>query len=161
MNNFQEIYDLYTTKVFKFLLKLTKDYHLAEELTQDTFVKAFIHIEKFQGRSSLLVWLCQIGKNLYFDYLKKYKVNIDIDSLQIHSNTLLEDNLIIKDTLDNILIMIMQMNEPYKTVFFDKMYLDLSYEEISHKHHKSTSWARVTYYRAKCMLQIKIKENEL
>lgn len=156
------IYELYSKKVFKFLLKLTKNYYLAEELTQETFVKAFINIDSFEGRSKLLVWLCQIGKNLYFDYLKKsYKI-VDIENIQeINTANILEDNYVKKDNLNYILKLIMQMCEPYRTVFYNKIYLELSYKEIGKDYGKNETWVRVTFYRAKCMLQKKIKGMEI
>lgn len=155
--DFEVIYELYVKNVFKFLLKLTKNYHLAEELTQETFVKAFVNIDSFQGKSKLLVWLCQIGKNLYFDYLKKHHKTVDIEKIhEIDTGYLLEDNLVKKDELNSISKLIMQIHEPYKTVFFNKIYLELSYKEIAEKYGKNETWARVTFHRAKRMLQKKI-----
>lgn len=161
MDNFEDIYDLYVKNVFKFLLKLTKDYYLSEELTQETFVRAFCNLDHFQGRSSLSVWLCQISKNLYFDYIKSKK-NFDSLKMNLLYNTSdLEENIVKKDTLNNILELVMQLPEMYKNVFYDKIYLELNYKEISIEYGRSENWARVTFYRAKYMLNKKIKEEDL
>lgn len=154
MDNFETIYELYAKNVFKFLLKLTNDYHLAEDLTQETFVKAFMHLDSFKGKSKLIVWLCQISKNLYYDYLKKSNKIINFENIdETSSENMLEDNFIKKDTLDTIFKLTMEMCEPYKTVFFYKIYLELSYKEISKEFGKNENWARVTFYRAKCILK--------
>lgn len=160
--DFEIIYDLYVKNVFKFLFKLTKNYYLAEDLTQETFVKAFINIDSFQGKSKLLVWLCQIGKNLYFDYLKKsYKV-VDIKNIQeVNTENLLEDNFVKKDELNYISKLVVQMYEPYRTVFFNRIYLELSYKEIAENYGKNETWARVTFHRAKRMLQKNIEEMKI
>ena len=95
MDNFETIYELYAKNVFKFILKLTNDYHLAEDLTQETFVKAFLHLDSFKGKSKLIVWLCQISKNLYYDYLKKSNKIIDFENIdETSSENILEDNFI-------------------------------------------------------------------
>lgn len=157
--DFELIYELYAKNVFKFLLKLTKNYYLAEDLTQETFVKAFINIDSFQGKSKLLVWLCQIGKNLYFDYMKKSCKTINIENIQeVNTGNSLEDNLVKKDELGCIFKLVMQLYEPYRTVFFNKMYLEVSYKEIGQEYGKNETWTRVTFYRAKCMIQKKLKE---
>lgn len=54
-----------------FLLKLSGSPDLAEELTQATFVAAFEHLDQFQGRCKMSVWLCQIAKNQYYAYCRK------------------------------------------------------------------------------------------
>ncbi|GEP66224.1 RNA polymerase subunit sigma [Clostridium beijerinckii] len=162
--DFEIIYELYVKNVFKFLLKLTKDYDLAEDLTQETFVKAFNKIESFKGKSKLIVWLCQIGKNLYFDYLKKTSKIIDIENIQkmeFNTENLLEDDFVKKDELSYILKIVMQMCDPYKTVFFSRTYLELSYKEIGKKYGKNETWARVTFHRAKLMLQKSLKEMKI
>ena len=53
MADFTEIYDLYADKVYHYLLGLSRDRHRAEELTQETFLKALQNIEQYEGRSSI------------------------------------------------------------------------------------------------------------
>ncbi|WP_371320126.1 sigma-70 family RNA polymerase sigma factor [Chengkuizengella axinellae] len=73
LNAFDKIYTNYVNDVFKYLMILTKNSDLAEELTQETFYKAYKNIDHFQGKSKMSVWLCQIAKNNYYSYLKKEK----------------------------------------------------------------------------------------
>lgn len=160
MENFEKIYSLYVKDVFNFLFKLSSNYNIAEELTQETFVKAFTNLNKFEGKCKLIVWLCQISKNLYFDYLKKSTRTLTTNYIE-NSYSDLEDNFIIQDTANNITQLIAQISEPYQTVLIDRLYLDLSYSEISAKFNKDTNWARVTFYRGKYKLVEMIKEGEL
>ena len=73
MLNIQEVYEQYFTVVYRYLLSLSHNTHIAEELTQETFFKALKKVDDFRGDCDLRVWLCQISKNTYYDYLKKNK----------------------------------------------------------------------------------------
>ncbi|MGL5749382.1 MAG: RNA polymerase sigma factor, partial [Paraclostridium sp.] len=66
MISFEEIYNSYFSDVYRFILKLSNDQHIAEEITQETFYKALKNIDNFKGNSQMKVWLCQIAKNTYF-----------------------------------------------------------------------------------------------
>ena len=79
VNDFDAIYQQYGKTVYCFLLSLSRDESLAEELTQETMFRAIMNINSFRGDSKPSVWLCQIGKNLYFEWLKKSKRTIPID----------------------------------------------------------------------------------
>ncbi len=71
MQSIEEIYEMYSKKVFLFLLSKTNNEHLAEELTQETFFQAVQCIDRFKGNSSILTWLCGIAKNVWLKYVKK------------------------------------------------------------------------------------------
>ena len=60
---FSKIYEDYARQVFHFLLKLSGNYDTAEELTQETFVKAYLSLDGFRGECRLFVWLCQNSPN--------------------------------------------------------------------------------------------------
>ena len=65
MEDYQEIYSLYFQDVYKYVLALSRDPSLAEEITQEAFFKALKSLDSFQGQCKLYVWLCQITKNTY------------------------------------------------------------------------------------------------
>ena len=73
MTEFDRIFEKYYPIVYKFTLSLCRDASLAEEITQDAFVKALEHFEQFDRKCRLYVWLCQIAKNTYYSYLRKQK----------------------------------------------------------------------------------------
>jgi len=150
MKAFDELYDLYANEVFKYLLCLTADKNLSEELTQETFYKAYKNIDKFEGRCKMSVWLCQIAKNTYYSYSKKeiHKRRVVLDEniisvIDVQEEYLLSENVLL---LHKILH---SLEEPYKEVFTLKLFGELSYQQISEIFGKIESWARVTYYRAK------------
>ena len=161
MKAFDEIYNLYANDVFKYLLCLTADKNISEELTQETFYKAYKNIDKFEGKCKMSVWLCQIAKNTYFSYCKKEKskhtelLDEDIISgIDVHEEYLISHNVLL---LHKILH---SLEEPYKEVFTLKLFGELSYQQISEIFGKSESWARVTYYRAKEKIKDTFKTKE-
>ena len=73
MESFEEVYQKYLKEVYCFLLRLSGDREIAEELTQQTFAIAFEKLENFRGECKLSVWLCQIAKHEYYAWTKKQK----------------------------------------------------------------------------------------
>ena len=69
----EEIYIKYSRLVYNYLYRLTNNVELSEELTQETFYSAIKGIKNFKNKSNISVWLCQIAKNEWRDYLKKSK----------------------------------------------------------------------------------------
>ena len=71
MDDMDAIYRQYAQTVYHFLLSQTRDEHLAEELTQETFYQAIRSIHRFDGSCKLSVWLCQIAKHLWYQQVRK------------------------------------------------------------------------------------------
>lgn len=69
----KEIYEGYSKTIYKYLLTLTNNVEIAEELLQETFYSAVKNINKFRGDSNIKNWLYKIAKNKYIDYYKKNK----------------------------------------------------------------------------------------
>ena len=62
MAAFEEVYRRYFADVYKYVLALSRDETVAEEVTQETFFKALTAIGSFRGECQLRVWLCQIAR---------------------------------------------------------------------------------------------------
>ena len=74
MQDFDEIYSKYFSEVYKFVLSLCQNPALAEEITQETFFKAFKNIDRFKGHCKLSTWLCKIAKNPFYSYARKHSL---------------------------------------------------------------------------------------
>lgn len=149
MFDFSEIYEEYVRKVYRFLLVLSGNEFIAEELTQQTFYKAFLHIKSFEGRCSLYTWLCQIAKNEWLMECRKKKA-VNYDTLkEISSNINPEEQA--QRHVDQKLILesIQRLAPLYRDVLIYRTYGQLSYAEIAKTLGKSESWAKVTYFRGK------------
>ena len=73
MEDMEKVYQQHARTVYKFLLTKTRDEHLAEELTQETFYQAVKSVGRFDGSCKVSVWLCQIAKHLWYQHLRKRK----------------------------------------------------------------------------------------
>lgn len=71
MAGFSQLYERYVEQVYYFLWELCGDDSLAEELTRKTFYQAFLHVDSFENRDSVLDWLCRIGEDAYLKRCKR------------------------------------------------------------------------------------------
>ena len=71
MPDFEEVYRLYFADVYRYILALSRDTAVAEEVTQETFFRALSTIGTFRGECQLRVWLCQIAKNTWLTLQEK------------------------------------------------------------------------------------------
>ena len=87
-NGIEEIYEKYYKDVYRFVLALSKNPHIAEDITQETFVKAIKAVDRFKGDCDIKVWLCQIAKNTYFTYAgKQNREQVDVDAVNNRSES--------------------------------------------------------------------------
>ena len=152
MEDFQQVYDLYFKDVYKYSLSLSRDPHIAEEITQETFFKALKHIDSFRGQCRLYVWLCQIAKNTYYSYSQKQSRAAPETDPPAGEN--LEERLLTRESAFEIHKVLHRLPDPYKEVFSLRVFGELPFSQIGELFGKTESWARVTYHRAR----LKIKE---
>ena len=84
---FNELITFYYPFVYKFLLKITNKNDVAEDMTQETFLKLIKNIDEFnvKGKAKFSTYLMTIARNCYLDYLKKHNKelqNIDINNIR-------------------------------------------------------------------------------
>ncbi|MCH5273419.1 MAG: sigma-70 family RNA polymerase sigma factor [Lachnospiraceae bacterium] len=152
MATFQEIYQEYGRPVYRFLLTLTGNMNEAEELLQETFYQAFVHIDRFEGRCSVYTWLCKIGKNAWLKECRRRK-RLDgrgLEDMELTDNAPdLEERTIRKEEYRRVRQAVLRLEEPYREVFIMHVFGEVPLKEIAANFGKSESWARVTFFRAK------------
>ena len=151
MTDFEIIYMEHFHNVYKYVFSLCRNESVAEEITQETFCKAVEHMDHFNGKCTLYVWLCQIAKNTYFTYAKKQKRHVpeaDIDMLQ-QPGPDFENQLFEKEAIWQLHKQLHQLKEPYKEVFSLRVFGELPFSQIGELFGKTDSWARLIFYRAK------------
>ncbi len=160
MGDFDKIYQEYGSTVYSFLMSLSHDEHLSEELTQETMFRAIMNYNTFRGDCKLSVWLCQIAKNLYYEWYNKNKNKVPLNETVAYDE--IENDIALdiadKETAWQILRHLHTLDEPYKEVFTLHALGDVSLKDISRLFQKSDSWARVIYYRAKNKIIELLKE---
>jgi len=125
----EEMYREHARQVYLYLLSLSHDRGLSEDLTQETFVKASMKIRNFRHESTLSSWLCSIARNLYFDVCRKKKRD------------------------PRIFACLHELPEPYREILWLRVYGLLSFAQIGEIFGRSESWSRVMYHRGKCRLK--------
>lgn len=127
MAEFERIYKQYFLEVYSFVLSLSRNERIAEEITQETFFKALKSIDKFNGRCKINVWLCQIAKNTYFTYQNKQR-RYDTEE-QVIKNSI-ESMILNKEETFRIHKVLHCLDEPYKEVFTLRVFGELSFKQV-------------------------------
>lgn len=158
MTDFEKLFQDNRAFIFKFLLKLCRNASLAEELTGETFFRAYMNYAGLRNKDKASVWLCQIARNTYFAWYNQQK-KAEICKLQPLPDASAgpEEALMQKELSDKAFACLQELEEPYKEVFMLSVFGELSFKQISQSFQKSESWARVTFYRAKQKLLEKMR----
>lgn len=148
--------------VYHYTLALCRDEAMAQDITQETFLKAMKSYDKFKGDSSLYTWLCAIAKRCLINRYKKDSRELPTDDF---SGTLpkaeksLEEMVSDKNLAMYIHKILHTMQEPYKEVFSLRVFGQLSFADISKLFAKTESWARVTYHRARKIINEELRKD--
>ncbi len=158
---FQEIYETCFPLVYAFLLKQCADPHLAEELTQETFMRALKAIDSFKGDCRLETWLCQIAKNTWISECRRRKRLSPLPGREIASPD--SDPSARMETSEGAMEVLRAahlLDETAKEVFLLRTCGERDFASIGELFGKSASWARVTYHRAKLKVLEIIEKKE-
>lgn len=160
---FEEIYEKYFSDVYNFIFSLCSNSDISEELTQDTFMEAYLSIHRYNGSCKIYTWLCAIAKNLWFHYLRKHKrIILDIDSL---SDTLLSDEPSPQSKAENeeqlrdILRAVSALKDRPREIFWLHAVAELPFGEIADLMKITENSAKVIYFRAKNTLRKSLRAN--
>ena len=155
MQDIEKIYEEYFGTVNKYLFCLTHNNDISEELTQETFYKAVNKIDTYKGECKMSVWLCQIAKNLWYDYCKKNKrvISVEEELFEAYSSDTTEEKVILNDEKISLFRKLQRLDEKTREVIYLRITGELSFKEIGIILNKTENWARVTFYRGKNQLK--------
>lgn len=134
--------------VFGYLLSLSGNKAIAEDLTSEVFLKAIIRIDTYDARVKPSTWLCAIGKNLYLNERKRFRKHVPLDSVVLAEDHTMEEKIMEKDIAKQIEILSRELAPPKNEVFAMRLN-GLSFREIGEALGKTENWARVTFFRTK------------
>ncbi|MBP5239472.1 MAG: sigma-70 family RNA polymerase sigma factor [Oscillospiraceae bacterium] len=140
-------------RVFSYAMTLAGDRSQAEEITQETFFRAFSKQSEFRGESDEVTWLCAIAKNFWLDEKRRGKRTEAMPEEMTDTGTGPEQAAMDRDSSFRIHMALHQLEEPYREVFELRVFGELSFREIGMIFSKTENWARVTYHRARLKLQ--------
>ena len=138
MTDFEKLFNENREFIFKYLMKMTQDIMLSEELTQETFFRAYMNYPSLRNKEKASVWLCQIAKNTYFAWYNQHKKTDTLDLYEaIIDGKNIEDMFIQKELSQKALICLHELEEPYKEVFMLSVFGGFSLKDISSIFRKS------------------------
>jgi RNA polymerase sigma-70 factor (ECF subfamily) len=163
---YAELMRLYRDSIYFMLIKIVKNSDDAEDLTLETFGKAFRYLDKYTPQYAFSTWLYRIAVNNSIDYIR-HKNNspqyIDddlytgtaeqlIDRSQTNPSPTPEEEVIVKQRMQMLRSAVQQLPEKYRKVIELRYYDELSYEEISDMLNITLSNVKIQLLRAKNML---------
>ncbi len=157
---FEEIYRRYFSDVYRYILRLSGDVHIAEEITSETFFKAMQAIDKFRGECDVRVWLCQIAKNLYYSHLSRKRRFAQVDAAEGIETDRTDEELLDRESAARLQHILHQIDDPYKEVFMWRVFAQMSFKQIAQIFGKTDNWACVVYHRARMIIKKKMEDEE-
>ena len=122
----------YQDKLIRYATYLVGDFHLASDVVQETFIKAYVNLNGFNVKKKFSSWIYRIAHNEAMNVLKKDKKQFSLgEYVEIDSNIDLEENLIKKELKTQTQRCLKQMSVIYREPLSLYFLEDKTYEEIS------------------------------
>ena len=158
---FTFLLDYYWNEVYGFILIRTENETDAEDITIETFAKAFDKITTYNPEFQFNTWLIAIAKNVHIDLLRKKKSSLFITSSNDKNNPAYnvadttpsaEDDLITLQNLSQLLRYIKELKPHYQEVIQLRYFQELSYQEIANQLNEPLNNVKIKLLRAKKLL---------
>ena len=160
-SSFTFLLNHYWNEVYGFMLKRTENETDSEDITIETFSKAFDKLSSYNTEFQFNTWLIAIAKNVHIDLLRKKKSshlieitdNEDRQAYNVADTTpSAEDELITEQNLSQLLQFIKQLKPHYQEVIQLRYFQELSYQEISDQLEEPLNNVKIKLLRAKKLL---------
>jgi RNA polymerase sigma-70 factor, ECF subfamily len=158
---FTFLLNFYWNEVYGFMLKRTENETNAEDITIETFAKAFDKITTYNSEFQFNTWLIAIAKNVHIDLLRKKKSSlfIEITDQEDHqaynvadTTPSAEDELITEQNLSQLLQFIKELKPHYQEVIQLRYFQEMSYQEIAEQLDEPLNNIKIKLLRAKKLL---------
>jgi len=161
----QKLFGLLVSKyqdyMYTVCLNILKNKPEAQEATQDTFVKAYKSLAKYNDTAKFSSWLYKIAYRTSLDYLRKRKLTTDIDdvSYSLKANSVNIDQTLEKNEFNSQLEAAISLLDPKEAGLVRLFYLEeMSMKELAEIAGISLSNAKVSLFRARKKLALIIKD---
>lgn len=158
MLSMEEVYRTHSRMVYRYLLSLTRNASLSEELTQETFYQAVKSIDRFDESCKVSTWLCAIAKRVLLSEQRKHPHTHELKE-SLSSPDMTENETLNKAGQVELLRKMHLLGGDMREVLYLRLLGDLSFAEIGEILGHTENWARVTYYRGKEKLKKEINSN--
>lgn len=156
MESIKEIYETYEKYIFRYLYGLTLNFHISEELTQETFFQVVKSFHRFRGDCHVSTWIYKIARNVYSQYCRKRTaaaICIDENIFDIPYKEGPEEIFERKENSRLIEEALIQIPQKQREVLWLRDWQRLSYGEIANITGHSISWVKVNIHRARLVFK--------
>jgi len=157
---FEQIMREYGTRVLRLVTFLVKDKNLAEDITQDVFVKVYRHLPRFRQQSSIHTWVYRIAVNECKGFLRSWAFRNLLYSAWIKRDGDVSTEHLVLDRVerDQLVAHVLELSPPYRRVIALHYYADLSIAEVAEVLSVSEGTVRTRLTRARQQLKKRMGE---
>jgi len=154
------LYKMYAPKMFSLCLRYAKDYHQAEDILQEGFVKIYKNIHKFRGTGSFDGWVRRIFVNTAIEAYRKSVKMYPIIEVEGTNVPLINETIMGQMGADEIMALVDKLAIGYKTIFNLYVVEGYPHKDIAEKLGISEGTSKSQLARARYMLQKMILERD-
>jgi|Laugresu1bdmlbsd_1035121.scaffolds.fasta_scaffold14979_2 RNA polymerase sigma-70 factor (ECF subfamily) len=171
-SQFALLWQKYNKQIFANVLKLVRSIDDADDIVQDTFLKAFNALHSYNQTFPFPAWLYKIASNTCIDYFRRKRIRPisiehinreggDIYDIIPDKSTPIDVNIINNETKEELLKAVEQLPLRFKQCIQLRHFEELSYEEISIKMNLPLGTVKITLFRARKMLLNMLSNKDL
>lgn len=149
----EALYRLFSPTMFGICLRYGSDYHTAEDILQDGFLKVFKNIRNFKNNGSLEGWIRRIFVNTAIEYYRKKTRSFRFTPLDVVAEKSVEDHQLLALERDELLALIQQLPDGYRLVFNLYIIEGFTHQEIAEKLKVNLGTSKSQLARAKKYLR--------
>ena len=150
--DFDSIYLEYKDYIYRTCILYLKDHHLAEDCTQDVFIKVYKKQKSYKGKSSLKTWITRICINCCRDMLRKRKVEDNLDESLPEDESDHTKKLIVSEAVISLPLQ-------FREVVILYYYREFTMKEIAEITHTKISNVEYRIRRAKELLKERLGDD--
>ena len=151
-----QLYSTYFSDIYRFLFSLCHNHHTAEDLVQETFFRAHLHIEDYQSES-VKAWLFTVAYRSYIDYYRKQKrVSIKGEgffSKLFDKKRTVEETVVVEEEIRELLDAVNALPEKHKMAVLLCDFNQLTYQETADVMEVSVTYVKVLLFRGRQALR--------
>lgn len=149
--SFNDIYQTYYAVIYRIALRMTKDPHLAEDIAQETFLKAFLKMDTIFEKEKLKNWLSSIARRTAIDlFLRKKRNEISIEEqLVADGREQLEDTIDYSLLKEKTKLLVSGLKSDYREIMMLKLFLEMKDQEIAEYLSLNLSTVKTKIHRAR------------
>ncbi len=164
---FEHLFNRYSDSLYQLYLQRTRgNPDDTDDLIQEIFVKAFVHLDSYDKRYTFGQWIYTIARNTFIDYVRKRRDDLSIDNTRgeyiqqpVSLTPTPEENIIHAQQRTQLEAYLEKMSPKYRKLIELRFFKDLSYEEIAAQLNLPLGTVKTQIHRARAQLCAYITES--